>query len=141
MLLIFQFVFVCSFSDAEYNEELPQSRVSGREGDFPACPQGMLGDAPSGPSGLLTCMEAPALPSTQKGPTAHSPSDCASPCAWESPEGVASREKGLLRALLPTDFSGFSGNPFPRLPPSPSLKQHVFVCLLGYHHEKKGFRL
>lgn len=31
----------------------------------------MLGDAPSGASGLLTRMEAPALPSNQKGPTAH----------------------------------------------------------------------
>lgn len=42
--------------------------------------------------------------------------------------GIVSIEEGLSQALLST---GFSCNPLPKFPPSP----------LGYHHEKKGFRL
>lgn len=71
----------------------------------------------------------------------HCPSDCASPCAWESSEGVVSRQGGLLRALISAGFSGSSCNLLPRLSPRPSLRQCAFVCLWGYHHEKKGFRL
>lgn len=84
---------------------------------------------------------AAAFLSTQGSPPALAFAVCASPCAWESPEGDVSREGGLSQALLSTGFSGFSCNPLPKFPPSPSLRQRTLVCLLGYHHEKKGFRL
>lgn len=92
----------------------------------------LLSRHPDGLRGVL------ALPSTQEG-AQHTLSLCAcfSPGLGKL-EGVVSREGGLLRALIST---GFSCNPLPRLPPSPSLRQYAFVCLWGYHQEKNGFRL
>lgn len=63
------------------------------------------------------------------------------PVLGKALRGMVSREGGLSQALLSTGFSGFSCNPLPKFPPSPSLRQRTLVCLLGYHHEKKGFRL
>lgn len=53
------------------------------------------------------------------------------PVLGKALRGMVSREGGLSQALLSTGFSGSSCNPLPKFPPSP----------LGYHHEKKGFRL
>lgn len=53
------------------------------------------------------------------------------PVLGKALRGMVSREGGLSQALLSTGFSGSSCNPLPKFPPRP----------LGYHHEKKGFRL
>lgn len=97
-------------------------------------------DAPSWASGSFH--GAPAFLSTQGSPPALAVAlFVLLPVLGKALRGMVSREGGLSWALLSTGFSGFSCNPLPKFPPSPSLRQRTLVCLLGYHHEKKGFRL
>lgn len=98
----------------------------GKEGNFPVCPQEMAGRCSFPGTGVLAWSASPPQ-SSERPKSAHCPSDCASPCAWESPDGMVSRGGGLLGTLLSSGFSGFSCNLLPRLPPSPSLRQ--CLCL------------
>lgn len=83
---------------------------------------------------------APALPRAQEGPQHLSLCSCFSGGLGKL--GGSGEQTG--RALKSTDLHRLlwlSCNQLPRLPPSPSLRQYAFVCLWGYHQEKKGFRL
>lgn len=136
--LNFCYLFV---SDAEYNEELQQRPGLTRKGNFPACPQEVL-EGRCSFLGIWLLPWSSSLPQHSGEPTStRCCSVCASPCAWESPEGDGEQRGRALTGTLSTGFSGFSCNPLPKFPPSPSLRQRTLVCLLGYHHEKKGFRL
>lgn len=107
--------------------------MSGREGSFPACPKG---DAPSQASGSLARSTSPPQHSEEPNNT-RCPSDCASPCAWESSEGDGEQKRGLLRALLSTGFCGFSCN----APQASSQPKSQTICLcppLGLPPRKEG---
>lgn len=145
MLIVFKFVFliclfVCLFLMQNMMRTCNRAGCRGGKGiSQPAPRRHWKENAPSRHPDSLH--GARTLPSTQEGPPALTvPLIVLLPVLGKALREVASKEGGLSRALLTTGFSGFSCNPHPRLPPSP-VSDNAFVFFLGYHHEKKGFRL
>lgn len=111
LLLVLKFVFVF-FLMQNITRNSNRARCQGGKGLSQPAPRRC-----SFPPIWTACMERQPSPALRR---AHStsPSAHASPGAWESSEGVVSRQEGLLRALISTGFSGFLATSSPGFLPA-----------------------